>query len=290
MCPVLTKRQAKMLFGDQWLDLTKPHVMGVINVTPDSFSDGGSLFASQSLCLDAAMVRARAMVAEGASFLDIGGESTRPGANSVTVQQELDRVIPVIEAIRASLDVVVSIDTSTPEVITAAAKAGAGLINDVRALGRDGALRAAAATQLPVCLMHMQGDPKTMQDNPVYDSVVGDIGLYFDERIKQCHHVGIPTERILIDPGFGFGKTLVHNLQLLKHLNSLVKKGFPVLVGMSRKSMIGNVLDRPVDERLHGGLAVSVMAYERGARIVRAHDVAPTVDALRMAHAVMMSD
>ena len=290
MCRVLTKLQAKMLFGDQWLDLTKPHVMGVINVTPDSFSDGGSLFASQSLCLDAAMVRARAMVAEGASFLDIGGESTRPGADPVSVQQELDRVIPVIESIRASLDVVVSIDTSTPEVITAAAKAGAGLINDVRALGREGALQAAAATQLPICLMHMQGDPKTMQDNPVYDSVVGDIGLYFDERIKQCNHVGIPTERILIDPGFGFGKTLAHNLQLLKHLNSLVKKGLPVLVGMSRKSMIGSVLDRPVGERLSGGLAVTVMAYERGARIVRAHDVAPTVDALRMAHAVMMSD
>lgn len=290
MCRVLTKLQAKMLFGDQWLDLTKPHVMGVINVTPDSFSDGGSLFASQSLCLDAAMVRARAMVAEGASFLDIGGESTRPGADPVLVQQELDRVIPVIESIRASLDVVVSIDTSTPEVITAAAKAGAGLINDVRALGREGALQAAAATQVPICLMHMQGDPKTMQDNPVYDSVVGDIGLYFDERIKQCNHMGIPTERILIDPGFGFGKTLVHNLQLLKHLNSLVKKGLPVLVGMSRKSMIGSVLDRPVGERLSGGLAVTVMAYERGARIVRAHDVAPTVDALRMAHAVMMSD
>ena len=290
MCRVLTKLQAKMLFGDQWLDLTKPHVMGVINVTPDSFSDGGSLFASQSLCLDAAMVRARAMVAEGASFLDIGGESTRPGADPVSVQQELDRVIPVIESIRASLGVVVSIDTSTPEVITAAAKAGAGLINDVRALGREGALQAAAATQVPICLMHMQGDPKTMQDNPVYDSVAGDIGLYFDERIKQCNHMGISTERMLIDPGFGFGKTLVHNLQLLKHLNSLVKKGLPVLVGMSRKSMIGNVLDRPVDERLNGGLAVTVMAYERGARIVRAHDVAPTVDALRMAHAVMMSD
>jgi len=290
MCQVLTKLQAKMLFGDQWLDLTKPHVMGVINVTPDSFSDGGSLFASQSLCLDTAMVRSRAMVTEGASFLDIGGESTRPGADPISVQQELDRVIPVIEAIRASLDVVVSIDTSTPEVITAAAKAGAGLINDVRALGREGALRAAAATKLPVCLMHMQGDPKTMQDNPVYDSLVGDIGLYFDERIKQCNHVGIPTERILIDPGFGFGKTLGHNLQLLKHLNVLANKGLPVLVGMSRKSMIGNVVDRPVDERLHGGLAVAVMAYERGARIVRAHDVAPTVDALRMAHAVIMSD
>jgi dihydropteroate synthase len=286
---VPTKREAKMLFGDKWLDLTEPHVMGVVNVTPDSFSDGGSLFASQSLCLDAAMVRARAMVAEGASFLDIGGESTRPGADSVSVQQELDRVIPVIEAIRASLDVVVSVDTSTPQVITAAAKAGAGLINDVRALGRSGALQAAADAQLPVCLMHMQGDPKTMQDNPIYDSVVGDIGLYFDDRVKQCSLGGIPVDRILIDPGFGFGKTLGHNLQLLKQLDQLVSKGLPVLVGMSRKSMIGSVLDRPVDERLYGGLAVSVMAYERGACIVRVHDVGPTVDSLRMAHAVMMS-
>ena len=182
-----------------------------------------------------------------------------------------------------------SIDTSTPQVITAAAKAGAGLINDVRALGRSGALQAAADTQLPVCLMHMQGDPKTMQDNPIYDSVVGDIGLYFDDRVKQCGLVGIPVGRILIDPGFGFGKTLDHNLQLLKQLDQLVSKGLPVLVGMSRKSMIGSVLDRPVDERLHGGLAVSVMAYERGARIVRVHDVGPTVDSLRMAHAVMMS-
>lgn len=264
--------------------------MGVLNVTPDSFSDGGHLFSDHSVCIDTAMVRARAMVAEGASFLDIGGESTRPGADPVSVQQELDRVVPVIEAIRASLEVVVSVDTSTPEVMTEAAKAGAGLINDVRALGREGALRAAADTQLPVCLMHMQGDPKTMQDNPQYDSVVEDVGVYFEQRIARCERAGIPLDRILIDPGFGFGKTLVHNLQLLKYLNVLVNKGMPVLVGMSRKSMIGSVLDRPVDERLHGGLAVSVMAYERGARIVRVHDVAPTVDALRMAHAVMMSD
>jgi dihydropteroate synthase len=289
-CQVLTKRQVKVLFGDQWLSLAEPHVMGVLNVTPDSFSDGGKLFANQSVCLDAAMVRARAMVAEGASFLDIGGESTRPGADPVSVQQELDRVVPVIEAIRASLEVVVSVDTSTPEVMTEAANAGAGLINDVRALGREGALRAAADTQLPVCLMHMQGDPKTMQDNPQYDSLVEDVGIYFEQRIACCERAGIPLDRILIDPGFGFGKTLVHNLQLLKYLNVLVNKGMPVLVGMSRKSMIGSVLDRPVDERLHGGLAVSVMAYERGARIVRVHDVAPTVDALRMAHAVMMSD
>jgi dihydropteroate synthase len=279
-----------MLFGDQWLNLSEPHVMGVLNVTPDSFSDGGNLFANQSVCLDTAMQRARAMVAEGASFLDIGGESTRPGADPVSVQQELDRVVPVIEAIRASLEVVVSVDTSTPEVMIAAAKAGAGLINDVRALGREGALQAAADTQLPVCLMHMQGDPKTMQNNPQYESVVADVGVYFEQRIAHCERAGIPLERILIDPGFGFGKTLVHNLQLLKQLNVLVDKGLPVLVGMSRKSMIGNVLGRPVDERLHGGLALTVMAYERGARIVRVHDVAPTVDALRMAQAVMMSD
>lgn len=289
-CQVLTKRQAKMLFADQRLDLTQPHVMGVINVTPDSFSDGGDFFASQTLCLDAAMVRARAMVAQGASFLDIGGESTRPGADPVSVQEEIDRVIPVIEAIKASLDIVVSIDTSTPEVMILAAEAGAGLINDVRALGRKGALQAAADTKLPVCLMHMQGDPKTMQINPSYNSVVSDIGHYFDERIEQCNLVGIPTERIIIDPGFGFGKTLVHNLQLLKHLSVLANKGLPILVGMSRKSMIGNVLNRPVDQRLHGGLATAVMAYERGARIVRVHDVAPTVDALRMTHAIINSD
>jgi dihydropteroate synthase len=290
MCQVLMKHPAKMLFGDQWLNLTEPHVMGVLNVTPDSFSDGGNLFANQSVCLDAAMQRARVMVAEGASFIDIGGESTRPGADPVSVQQELDRVVPVIEAIRASLEVVVSVDTSTPEVMTEAAMAGAGLINDVRALEREGALRAAANTQLPVCLMHMQGDPKTMQDNPQYDSVLVDVGVYFEQRIGRCEGAGIPLERIIIDPGFGFGKTLVHNLQLLKQLNVIADKGLPVLVGMSRKSMIGNVLDRPVDERLYGGLAVTVMAYERGARIVRVHDVAPTVDALRMAHAVIMSD
>tara|TARA_B110000967_G_scaffold67687_1_gene70002 strand:- start:384 stop:1256 length:873 start_codon:yes stop_codon:yes gene_type:complete len=290
MCQVLTKRPAKMLFGDQWLNLSEPHVMGVLNVTPDSFSDGGNLFANQSVCLDTAMQRARAMVAEGASLLDIGGESTRPGADPVSVQQELDRVVPVIEAIRASLEVVVSVDTSTPEVMIAAAKAGAGLINDVRALGREGALQAAADTQLPVCLMHMQGDPKTMQNNPQYESVVADVGVYFEQRMADCERAGIPLERILIDPGFGFGKTLVHNLQLLKQLDVLVNKGLPVLVGMSRKSMIGSVLGRPINERLYGGLAVTVMAYERGARIMRVHDVAPTVDALRMAHAVMTSD
>lgn len=290
MCQVLTKRQAKMFFANQRLDLTQPHVMGVINVTPDSFSDGGDFFSSQTVCLDAAMVRARAMVDQGASILDIGGESTRPGADLVSVQQEIDRVIPIIEAIKASLDVVVSIDTSTPEVITLAAKAGAGLINDVRALGRQGALQAAAHTKLPVCLMHMQGDPKTMQNNPTYSSVVADISDYFDERIKQCNLFGIPSDRIILDPGFGFGKTLSHNLQLLKHLSVLANKGMPILVGMSRKSMIGNVLNRPVDERLYGGLATAVMAYERGARIVRVHDVAPTVDALRMTHAIINSD
>ncbi|MCS5559900.1 MAG: dihydropteroate synthase [Oceanospirillaceae bacterium] len=278
-----------MQFASQWLDLNEPHVMGVVNVTPDSFSDGGSLFASQSLCLDAAMVRARTIVAEGASFLDIGGESTRPGAEPVSAQQELDRVIPVIEAIKASLDVVVSIDTSTPQVMLEAAAAGAGLINDVRALGRAGALAAAASTALPVCLMHMQGDPQTMQDNPVYESVVHDIGNYFEQRVSECEDAGITAHKILLDPGFGFGKSLAHNLQLLKQLRSLANKGLPLLVGMSRKSMIGNVLNRPVDERLHGGLAVSVMAYERGAHIIRVHDVGPTVDALRMAHAVMNS-
>lgn len=289
MCPVRTKRLAKVQFASQWLDLGQPHVMGVVNVTPDSFSDGGSLFARQSLCLETAMDRSRAMVAQGASFLDIGGESTRPGADPVSVQQELDRVIPVIENIKASLEVVVSVDTSTPQVMLEAAKAGAGLINDVRALAREGALAAAAETALPVCLMHMRGDPKTMQDNPTYNNVVSDVAGFFDERIAQCQQAGIAKQKILLDPGFGFGKSLAHNLQLLQQLQILANKGYPLLVGMSRKSMIGNVLNRAVDERLHGGLAVAVMAFERGAHIVRVHDVGPTVDALRMAHAVISS-
>jgi dihydropteroate synthase len=269
------------------LDLSLPQVMGVVNVTPDSFSDGGTLYSDNALSVAAAVDRAAQMVAEGASFIDVGGESTRPGADAVSVDEELSRVVPVIEALRARFEVAVSIDTSTPQVITVAAQAGAGLINDVRALQRKGALEAAADTGLPICLMHIQGEPKTMQQEPYYDDLFADISDYFSQRIAACEAVGIARDKLILDPGFGFGKTLQHNLLLLKDMQRLQSFDLPILVGMSRKSMIGNTLNKPVDERLYGGLAVAVMALERGAGIVRTHDVAPTVDALAMAHAVM---
>jgi len=270
-------------------DLNLPQVMGVVNVTPDSFSDGGTLYANDALSVAAAVDRAAIMVQEGASIIDIGGESTRPGADAVSVDEELSRVVPVIEALRERFSVAVSIDTSTPQVITAAAQAGAGLINDVRALQRDGALQAAADTGLPICLMHIQGEPKTMQQEPHYDDLLGEISGYFEERIQACRAVGIAREKLILDPGFGFGKTLQHNLQLLQSMPRLQKFNLPVLVGMSRKSMIGNVLNKPVDERVYGGLAVAVMALERGATIVRTHDVGATVDALKMTQAVLSS-
>ena len=276
-----------MNFAGIELDLNLPQVMGVVNVTPDSFSDGGTLYSDNALSVAAAVDRAAQMVAEGASFIDVGGESTRPGADAVSADEELSRVVPVIEALRARFDVAVSIDTSTPQVITAAAQAGAGLVNDVRALQRQGALQAAADTGLPICLMHIQGEPKTMQQEPHYADLVGEIGDYFSQRIAACEAVGISREKLILDPGFGFGKTLQHNLQLLKNMQRLQSFGLPLLVGMSRKSMIGNTLNKPVDGRLYGGLAVAVMALERGASIVRTHDVAATVDALAMAHAVM---
>lgn len=276
-----------MNFAGIELDLSLPQVMGVVNVTPDSFSDGGTLYSDNALSVAAAVDRAAQMVAEGASFIDVGGESTRPGADAVSVDEELSRVVPVIEALRARFEVAVSIDTSTPQVITVAAQAGAGLINDVRALQRKGALEAAADTGLPICLMHIQGEPKTMQQEPYYDDLFADISDYFSQRIAACEAVGIARDKLILDPGFGFGKTLQHNLLLLKDMQRLQSFDLPILVGMSRKSMIGNTLNKPVDERLYGGLAVAVMALERGAGIVRTHDVAPTVDALAMAHAVM---
>ncbi len=278
-----------MNFAGIELDLSVPQVMGVVNVTPDSFSDGGTLYSDNALSIAAAVDRAAQMVGEGASFLDVGGESTRPGANAVSVDEELCRVVPVIEALRARFAVAVSIDTSTPQVITAAAQAGAGLINDVRALQREGALQAAADTGLPICLMHIQGEPKTMQQEPHYDDLFGEISSYFAQRIGACEAVGIARDKLILDPGFGFGKTLQHNLQLLQEMHKLQSFNLPLLVGMSRKSMIGNTLNKPVDERLYGGLAVAVMALERGASIVRTHDVAASVDALRMTHAVLSS-
>ncbi len=264
------------------LDLSVPRVMGVLNVTPDSLSDGGR-FARLPLALE----RAREMVAEGAAIIDVGGESTRPGALPVGVEEELRRVLPVVEALAAELPVPISVDTGTPKVIREAVAVGAGLVNDVRALRVPGALEAAAAAGVPVCLMHMQGEPGTMQASPRYDDVVGEVVRFLEERVAACEAQGIPRSRILLDPGFGFGKTLEHNLRLLHRLDRVAAVGLPVLVGMSRKSMFGALLDAPVHRRLYGGLAAAVVAVMRGARVVRTHDVRATVEALAVVSAVM---
>ena len=265
------------------------HVMGVMNITPDSFSDGGKLFGSAPL-LDDVIRSGRSMVADGASILDIGGESTRPGARPVSEQEELDRVVPCVEALARELDVLISVDTSTPAVMREAAGVGAGLINDVRALQRDGALETAADLGLPVCLMHMQGEPGTMQDAPHYDDVVDDVRAWLQWRVEAAVAAGIPLEKILLDPGFGFGKTVEHNLALLDGLPTLAEAGFPLLVGLSRKSLIGKLIGREVDERLPASLALAVLAAERGARIIRTHDVRETADALAMVAALANRD
>ncbi|WP_095105890.1 dihydropteroate synthase [Pseudomonas sp. Irchel 3E20] len=267
--------------GNRVLDLAHTHVMGILNVTPDSFSDGGRF--SQ---LDAALRHARAMVDAGATLIDVGGESTRPGARMVSPLEELERVAPIVELIHRELDVIISVDTSTPAVMREVARLGAGLINDVRSLRREGALDAAAATGLPVCLMHMLGEPGDMQDNPQYRDIVGDVGEFLVERVAQCAAVGITPDRIILDPGFGFAKNLQHNLSLFKHMDALHALGRPLLVGVSRKSMIGLALNRPVGERLHGSLALAALAIVKGARILRVHDVAETVDVVRMLAAV----
>ncbi|MGO4320798.1 dihydropteroate synthase [Pseudomonas sp. KB_12] len=267
--------------GNRVLDLAHAHVMGILNVTPDSFSDGGRF--SQ---LDAALRHAEAMVAAGATLIDVGGESTRPGARAVSPTEELERVAPIVERIHRELDVIISVDTSTPAVMRETARLGAGLINDVRSLRRDGALDAAAATGLPVCLMHMLGEPGTMQNDPHYDDVTREVGEFLVERLDRCVAAGIPVERIILDPGFGFAKTLAHNLSLFKHMEALHALGRPLLVGVSRKSMIGNALGRPVGERLYGGLALAALALAKGARILRVHDVAETMDVVRMIAAV----
>lgn len=267
--------------GSRLLDLSHPHVMGILNVTPDSFSDGG-LFARR----DAALRHAQDMLTAGATIIDVGGESTRPGARSVSALEELERVAPIVEAIAAELDVVISVDTSTPAVMRETARLGVGLINDVRALQRDGALEAAYATGLPVCLMHMRGEPGTMQDNPQYHDVVAQVSEFLVERMAACESVGIAREQIILDPGFGFAKDLQHNLSLFKHLSTLHELGRPLLVGVSRKSMIGKVLGHEVGGRLYGSLALAALAVSQGARILRVHDVAETVDVVRMIAAV----
>jgi dihydropteroate synthase len=263
------------------LDLSRPQVMGILNVTPDSFSDGGVFFAPE-----AALDHAREMVAAGAAIIDVGGESTRPGAAPVALQEELRRVIPVIEALCDTLPVPVSIDTRNPAVMQAAVAAGAGMINDVNALQAPGALEMATSLGVPVCLMHMQGLPGTMQDNPEYADVVTEVRQFLADRANACLAAGMARERILLDPGFGFGKTTRHNLLLLQQLDGLVAEGYPVLVGLSRKSLIGKVLGLPVDERLYPGLALAVLAVWQGAAIVRTHDVRATREAVDMCHAV----
>lgn len=260
--------------------------MGVLNVTPDSFSDGGQLHRDGRVDVDSALNRAEQMLAEGAAIIDIGGESTRPGAKPVPLQEELDRVVPVVEAVAANLDVVISVDTSTPEVMRESAAAGAGLINDVRALARVGAAEAVAAAGLPVCLMHMRGSPDTMQHDPEYVDVVAEIVNYLTARARVAEQAGIPQSSILLDPGFGFGKSVDHNLALLNQLQRIADCGYPLLVGLSRKSLIGKLLGREVDDRMPASLALAVIAAERGASIVRVHDVRETADALAMLHYV----
>lgn len=260
------------------LTLDRPLVCGIVNVTPDSFSDGGVNFDAE-----AAIRHGLALVEQGADLLDIGGESTRPGAQAVSESEELRRVIPVIEALARQTTVPLSIDTSKPAVMRAAVRAGAGLINDIHALRQDGALDAAAELEVPICLMHMQGEPRSMQAEPHYDEVVGDIKRFLAERIFGCELAGIPRKRLLIDPGFGFGKTLEHNLALLRELQQFAALGAPLLVGLSRKSFLGQLCGRSSPaERVHASVAAALIAAQRGASIVRVHDVAATMDALRV--------
>ena len=272
-------------FQNQIMDLSFPQVMGIVNMTPDSFSDGGNYNN-----LDDAMRRVDSMIQAGASFIDVGGESTRLGAAEVSVEEELDRVIPLVEKIARYFDVWISVDTSKPQVITESAKAGAHLINDIRALTEPGAIEAAAKTQLPVCIMHMQGDPKTMQNAPHYQQdIYQEVDQFFTQHINRCINAGIERQKIILDPGFGvgFGKTLQHNYRLLAKLNNFHHFGLPLLVGMSRKSMIGQVLNVPPQERMIGSISCAVIAAMQGAQIIRVHDVKETFDALRIVQATL---
>lgn len=269
---ILTLRQGRSL------DLSKaPHVMGILNTTPDSFSDGGC-----HNTFDSAVIKALQMLADGASIIDIGGESTRPNAPEVALNEELQRTIPVIKALRMQSDCIISIDTSKAEVMKQAVAAGADIINDVRALQEPDALEVAAQLQVPVCLMHMQGAPRTMQNNPVYTDLISEINTFFEQRIDACVKKGILLENIILDPGFGFGKTLQHNYQLLKEIGQFRLHGCEVLAGLSRKSMIGNLLSRDTEHRLAGSLAGALIAAQKGAKIIRVHDVAQTVDVLKV--------
>lgn len=264
------------------LNVRAPAVMGILNVTPDSFSDGGR-FDNPHIALRQAAMMSNA----GAAIIDIGGESTRPGAKSVSEQEELDRVVPIIESVRAVSEVPISVDTSKPRVMRAAVAAGASMINDVYALQADGALAAAVELEVPVCLMHMRGEPRTMQDNPQYDDVVAEVASFLESRIDACVAAGLSEDLIVVDPGFGFGKTHDHNVELLANLRQLRVRDRPVLVGVSRKSTLGELTERTINERMPGSIAAAVVAVMQGADIIRAHDVQETVDALKVVQAVM---
>jgi len=267
--------------GGRELRLDRARVMGVVNVTPDSFSDGGAHADTE-----AAVAHGLRLAAEGADLLDVGGESTRPGASEVPVEEELRRVLPVVERLARECPLPISVDTSKPEVMRAAVAAGAGMVNDPYALRRDGALEAAAELGVPVCLMHMQGTPADMQDDPRYEDVVAEVHSFFTQRIFACEMAGIAKKKLLLDPGFGFGKTLEHNLLLLRQLSRFVELGLPVLAGLSRKGMIGKLTGRELDARVHGSVAAALIAVQNGATIVRVHEVAATVDALAVWRAV----
>lgn len=278
---------ARSLFS---LDIAQPQVMAVLNVTPDSFSDGGRYLRGGKVDPAVCRQRAEQMLAEGASIIDIGGESTRPGAQPVSPDEEMQRVLPVIEAI-ADLDVVISVDTSSPQLMREAVALGAGLVNDVRALRREGALAAVAALDVPVCLMHMQGEPDTMQESPAYQDVVASVSDFFVERLAACADAGIVPSRLLLDPGFGFGKTLAHNCRLLRELAQFRRFGLPLLAGLSRKSMINGILPgRAVDQRMPASITLAALAVQNGAWIIRAHDIAATADAIRIAAYLTQED
>ena len=278
----VTRASGVELFSDTGTaDYSNPQIMGVLNVTPDSFSDGGKYFA-----LGSAVAHARHMCDEGASIIDVGGESSRPGSKAISAAEEMERVLPVIERIKEELDVLISVDTSKPEVMSAAVAVGAKFINDVRALRTEGALEAAASLGVPVCLMHMQGEPRTMQIAPRYQNVVREVGEFLEHRARVCETAGMPSKHIVIDPGFGFGKTLKHNLTLMAHLDSLTRPGRPVLVGVSRKSMIEKILRDDADDRVTGSVGLAMFAALKGAAILRVHDVKPTADALAVLNAV----
>jgi dihydropteroate synthase len=271
-----------LICGDKTLDLSRPCVMGVLNVTPDSFSDGGRFHD-----IGQALAHAHRMIDEGAAIIDIGGESTRPGSNPVDVDEELRRVLPLVRSLAHKVSVPISVDTTKPQVMQAVIDAGAGMINDILALRTRGALEAVADSKVAACLMHIQGEPRTMQFGPRYQDVVREVHEFLRERLDACEAAGIGRDRLVIDPGFGFGKALPHNLSLLSNLDRFLDLDVPVLAGLSRKSMIGTITGRPFDQRLHGSIALATIAILKGARIIRAHDVAPAVDAVKIATAVI---